>query len=175
MIAATQPLLLEHGPDVTSRQIAEAAGVAEGTIFRVFASKQELIDAAVADLLSPDHLFERLRAASGAEDLTTLTTALIGALQSHVREVQQLISALQRPADGPGKPPTKFAHRTIEFIAELLAPHQDQLALPLKSAAATLMALSFGSSFAHVAGNQTPSPAQVAHILLHGISKEPAC
>ncbi len=42
IIEAMLPLLLEHGEMVTTRQIAEAAGIAEGTIFRVFADKDEL-------------------------------------------------------------------------------------------------------------------------------------
>src|SRR5690606_40981582 len=37
--AATVPLLVEHGAAVTTRQIADAAGVAEGTLFRAFADK----------------------------------------------------------------------------------------------------------------------------------------
>ena len=47
IIAAIQPLLVEHGEMVTTRQVAEAAGVAEGTIFRVFADKDELVAAAL--------------------------------------------------------------------------------------------------------------------------------
>ena len=39
LVEATLPLLVEHGRGVTSRQIAEAAGVAEGTVFRAFESK----------------------------------------------------------------------------------------------------------------------------------------
>ena len=47
--AATEPLLERFGREVSTRQIAEAAGVAEGTIFRAFATKDELIDAVIKD------------------------------------------------------------------------------------------------------------------------------
>ena len=40
---ATLPLVIEHGRAVTTRQIAQAAGVAEGTIFRVFDTKDDLV------------------------------------------------------------------------------------------------------------------------------------
>ncbi len=53
IVAATLPLLLEHGDRVTSRQIAEAAGIAEGTIFRAFADKDEIIAAVVEAALDP--------------------------------------------------------------------------------------------------------------------------
>nr|WP_284286883.1 helix-turn-helix domain-containing protein [Angustibacter aerolatus] len=41
LVDATLPLLVQHGRAVSTRQIARAAGVAEGTIFRVFDSKDE--------------------------------------------------------------------------------------------------------------------------------------
>ena len=45
IIAATLPLLRTIGPPVTTREIAKAAAVAEGTIFSVFADKDDLIEA----------------------------------------------------------------------------------------------------------------------------------
>ena len=58
LVEATLPLLLEHGTSVTTRQIAEAAGVAEGTIFRVFDDKDSLV-AAVVDAAFDPTPFER--------------------------------------------------------------------------------------------------------------------
>ena len=56
IVAATLPLILEHGDRVTSRQIAEAAGIAEGTIFRAFADKDEIIVAVVEAALDQEPL-----------------------------------------------------------------------------------------------------------------------
>ena len=63
LIAATRQLILDHGPDVTTRQVAEAAKVAEGTLFRVFPTRRDLIAATIADHLSPERLADIFAAA----------------------------------------------------------------------------------------------------------------
>ena len=47
IVEAVIPLLIEQGANVTTREIAGAAGIAEGTIFRVFPDKCALIHEAI--------------------------------------------------------------------------------------------------------------------------------
>ena len=70
IVDAVVPLLLEHGDAVTTRQIAEAAGIAEGTIFRVFPDKPALLLAAAEETMDPATARGELTAA--LEGLTTL-------------------------------------------------------------------------------------------------------
>lgn len=62
LIEACVPLLHEHGTDVSTKQIAAAAGVAEGTIFGVFKDKNSLIVAALLRAVDPQPALDRLAA-----------------------------------------------------------------------------------------------------------------
>jgi len=78
---ATVPLLEQHGAQVSTRQIALAAGVAEGTLFRAFDDKMELLTAAAERALDPT---------SGVAELDALPTA--GSLAGELTQVAQLLT-----------------------------------------------------------------------------------
>src|SRR3954454_19055199 len=75
IIEATIPLLLEHGDMVTTRQIADAAGIAEGTIFRAFADKDELLAAVIEAALDPAPLERALDTIDPSLPLSEIVTS----------------------------------------------------------------------------------------------------
>lgn len=178
LIAATQPLLLEHGLAVSTRQIAEAAGVAEGTIFRAFACKSDLLDAALADALSHDGLLAALDALADAPTLGELTTGVVTALHDHARRTRAFLALVEQRADAPADSSgatgaaTTQDHRArsaqlVTHLAGLLAPHRAELSVDPHAAAGALLAVSYGALYSAGA----PAPAAVANLLLNGIRK----
>ena len=69
LVAATVPLLREHGIEVSTKQIAQAAGVAEGTIFGVFPDKNSLIFEALLQGLDPASALDAMAAIDPGADL----------------------------------------------------------------------------------------------------------
>ena len=94
IVAATLPLLLEHGDRVTSRQIAEAAGIAEGTIFRVFADKDEIITAVVESALDPEPLEAALNAIPPGLGFEAALAAAVEIMQQRVIDIWQVTSSV---------------------------------------------------------------------------------
>src|SRR5256885_15119060 len=62
IVAATLPLLLERGANISTRQIAEAACVSEGTIFAVFPDKDAVVHAVLEAALDPEPTDRKLAA-----------------------------------------------------------------------------------------------------------------
>ena len=180
ILDATRPLLLQHGLATSTRQIAEACGIAEGTIFRVFESKQQLVNEVIAEEISVDPLLARLAPVADEADFTTMVVAVIGILQERARETRSLLALLQHPPvmrDANCRRPDQAeqGRRSVDTLTTLFERHADRLSVSPRVAAGAVLALSFGSSFAAASGGTPASAAAVADILLHGICKDTAC
>lgn len=96
LIAATIPLLHEHGLDVSTRQIATAAGVAEGTIFGVFESKNSLVVCSVIQALDPQVTLDALDAIDRARPLRERLALAADLVHARFAENAQLLTAARK-------------------------------------------------------------------------------
>jgi AcrR family transcriptional regulator len=103
LITATIPLLRTHGTSVSTRQIAEAAGVAEGTIFRVFPDKSSLIRAAVLSAFDPQPTVDALMDIEPVGSLRDRLKAIAGVLSDRVADIHVLMG-LMRTLSGLADP-----------------------------------------------------------------------
>ena len=177
IIAATLPLLREHGAEVTTSQIARAAGIAEGTIFRAFQDKQELLLAALHSAMSADPEVARI----GEISLDSpLEERLIGALAITSDYQERLWSLLRlfretgwqadhRGAAESDQHPRRQVERIGIAIARLFGPEQERLRLEPCSAAHLLLGLAFASRVQeHTRGEGLVTPKQLVELFLHG-------
>lgn len=91
---ATVPLLEVHGAQVSTRQIAVAAGVAEGTLFRAFDDKVEILTAAAERALDPTAGVAEIDELPPAPDLAAELTQLADVMAARGRRVRRVMFAV---------------------------------------------------------------------------------
>ncbi|MET4639456.1 TetR/AcrR family transcriptional regulator [Mycetocola sp. 2940] len=166
IVDAVLPLLLEHGRAVTSRQLAEAAGVAEGTIFRAFGDKDSLLKAAVARYLDPEPLLTELAAIDPAEPLDAKMRSILGALRRRFDGVFRVMSTLNEE----DRPTPASVREDIErLVAAALAPEAKALRWSPAQVAQFTRLLAFSSSFPLLTSGSEFTDAELAEFILHGI------
>lgn len=184
LIDSTLPLLREYGDAVTTRQIAHACGVAEGTIFRVFPDKESLITTALDRALDPTETIAEISRIDPTLALEQRLRAAASILYERLTGVFALLGAMRLTQPG-GQAPNSSCHNIhnihkarqagiVDAVADLLRPDEQQLRRTPVEVAQLLRALIFSSAHPLISAEAPLSSDEVVSILLDGVRRRAA-
>lgn len=193
IVDSVLPLVAERGNDVTSRELAQAAGVAEGTLFRAFGDKTALVGAVAVEGLHraarPEETLAELTAIDPDLPLERRLELVIEAGRGRWAEVMRWMSVL-RHLRGSMPPPDDEATRTsmrqfrdvlmaqrasqheatVEGITTVLAPDLHRLRVPV-DVAISLIESAMAGTHSPIDNLVPPVPAAVlADALVNGLA-----
>lgn len=184
IVAATLPLLLRHGVTVSTRQIAEAGGIAEGTIFRAFGDKGTLMRAVLRQALDPTKTLRELGGIDRALPLRERLVAAATVLQDRLTGILGLVGAMgitgPPPHDEDEEPERcqrpshdELNARLQVALVDVIGPDADALRVPADEFAHIVRLLVFAGSHPRIAGPRTLTPETMIGALLDGLLARP--
>ena len=95
IIAVTVPLIETEGFSVSTKKIADAAGIAEGTVFRVFPTKEDLLRAAMASYMDLSDLIDKIDAIDSDLPLEDKISEIIDIVQESATRVRTFMLVMR--------------------------------------------------------------------------------
>jgi AcrR family transcriptional regulator len=169
ILAAARPLVLEHGRAASTRLIAEAAGVAEGTIFRVFPTKDELFDAVIDAEFDPEPFLAAVGRIDLDQPLEDRLVEAVALLQRRFISIFRLMIALgvRRPPERLGAPDLR-KRLANEGLVRLVRPDAERFRVPPEEVVQMLRLLTFSGSHPHISDARMLTARQIVDVVLHG-------
>lgn len=166
ILDAAIPLLMTYGNDVTTRQIAEAAGIAEGTVFRVFDDKTALVDAALHRFLDSSRMRDTVLAIDPELPLEEKVRAVYLAFRERMRGIMGMMAAVGMD---PPSISSKSRDAFLAQVGELLA-HGCELRVDPTTAARLVRMAAFANAIDDVYKSEGVPDTVVLDVLLNGIT-----
>jgi AcrR family transcriptional regulator len=173
---------------VSTREIAQAAGIAEGTIFRAFADKRELMLAVAQEAMNPADGERTFRESiEGLDDLRAKVVVVAQRIQARMHLTMTVMMATRRylmaeeasapPAGAKPGPPAFVVAAQSELntrLREMFEAHRHELSVSPEVAASALRSLVFGSGRFELGLGAVLTPTDIADVLLDGLLRRTA-
>ncbi len=173
------PLLIAKGASVTTAEVAQAADIAEGTIFRVFPDKSALIFEAVKAAMDPTGVADAIRAISPSAPMRARLAEAATVLRDHFNRMAALGESLRSVSMSQGanqRDVGKLIKESSAVISAALGDfferHHAALCVPPASAIAAFRGLVFASAHPLLPARERLGVDDAVSILLSGIAKQ---
>lgn len=162
------PLFIEHGTSVTTKQLAEHLGIAEGTIFRAFSDKEMLVKAVVEAFFVQTH--EKV-----TSDLSSPHTDLRGTLRTIIRTTREFSHGVFRML---ALLDHDDAHQVIKHqdnrcfedtVQQALMPYSDVFNLPADRLGALIKLVVVAASAPRLSNTVPLDDEEILDFILYGI------
>lgn len=166
------PLFLEHGAGLTTRQLAEHLGIAEGTIFRAFGDKDSLVKAAVQTFFEQG----RERMAEGIVDpslpLEEKVAVVVSGARTWMRSMFRMLSLVDR-SEVPALMSNRRDDAYLAAIATAFAPDADELRIPSERLGSVMRIANIAATAARFDEHAALSDDELVDFILYGIAGRP--
>ena len=167
IVAATVPLFLEQGAAVTTREIAHAAGIAEGTIFRVFPDKTALLDAVISAALDPTPTNAAIEAIDPGLSLEDRLVDVVEILRKRVLYLFRVFSA----ASGTTRGAQPERSHDLPALTAIFAAEAQHLSRPPADAARVLRGLTFACVHPSFGTDDPLTSEEIVAVFLDGVRR----
>jgi len=194
LIAVFLELAHREGRKPTTSEIAQEAGVAEGTIFRVFPTKEALETEAVQTAFCPAPVRRAIAAIDPSRGLRDRLVDFTTIMQRRFTEVFGLMAALgltQPPNRGPhvacyavgrhlrgatdeGEDHLAAHQPLLDAINDLLAEDPDLFVVPARDVVHRIRLLTFSGSHPGIADGKVLTPEEIVDTVLYGLVVRPS-
>lgn len=164
IVSAVLPLVLERGSAVTSRELATAAQVSEGTIFKVFGDKEQLLAAVVDHAVDPASFERAVRALDATQPFEALLVEVTALMQRRMVDLWRLLQRLDRV------PPDLASLRMPDnpAVVEVFERSARRVRVPAVEAARRLRAIMLALSNPMLV-DPPLSAVEIVDVFLHGV------
>lgn len=178
LVDVTIRLVRRHHAVPSTRDVAQEAGIAEGTMFRAFETKDALVEAVIGAVACPVPLRTALRGVDRELPLARRTECAAHLLMERFAGLFEVLGPLGVlgppphhehpgcPDPGARIPPSEPGQRTA--LTELFEQDAPVLRLTPPEFAHALRLLCFGGTARHVSDGRPLTPQTVTELLLHG-------